>query len=77
MAFAEVTVIVDGVLERSDIFTSQKGVDNYVAVAEAEAQLDGLPTMVFVLWHEHDVTQTECTCSQFTQDGRPTHEWNT
>jgi hypothetical protein len=76
MAFAEVTVIVDGAVDRTELFTSEKGVANFIKVVRAEAQADGVPTQVFVLWHFHDVTQTECECVQYQTDGRPLYEWN-
>ncbi|PZR66789.1 MAG: hypothetical protein DLM66_12875 [Candidatus Dormiibacter spiritus] len=77
MAYADVSVVVNGALDEERTFTDQLLLDDYVAQVGEEAGGDGYPTEVFVVWHEHDPDVEECECAQFLTNHHPYAAWNT
>jgi hypothetical protein len=76
MAYADVTVIVEGAVEEDSIFTDEVRLRKYIGQIEEQAKGDGYHTEVFILRHEHS-PDVECECAQYVTDGRPAYEWNT
>jgi hypothetical protein len=69
--YADVSIIVDGVLEEESTFTDQALMDDYLATIAEEAEGHGYPVEVFVVWHEHDPSDGECVCVQYLTDNKP------
>lgn len=85
--YLEVTVLVDGGVWEEQTFHYQipthfaaprnvAGLKEFIEGHEREALEDGLPTEVFIQWHDHSPDVEECACSQYVQDGRPAYSWN-
>jgi hypothetical protein len=82
-SYAEVSVIVDGALDAEVMFTDETLMLAYLASVGAEAESDGLPTEVYVLWHDHplydeavDLDYDDCACVQYVSDHHPDYSWN-
>jgi hypothetical protein len=75
-SYAEVTVIVDGALDESATFTDETALAEFLASQHTAAQADGLPTEVYVLWHDHAMSDQECCCVQYVSDHHPDYSWN-
>lgn len=63
------TVIVDGALETEVELLSFEELQTFITEA-ALASVDGLPTEVYALFHDH-VPDSECVCLQYLQDHGP------
>lgn len=76
--YTELTLIVEGALEESQIFYPADGsiMDAWIEACEEAAQLDGMESEIFKLEHNHEVTLADCTCAQFVTDHHPIHHWN-
>jgi hypothetical protein len=73
-AYAEVTVIVDGALDQEITFTDETLMRDFIDKIREDAESDGYPTEVFVLYHEHE--PGDCECVQYVTDHRPAYAWN-
>lgn len=72
MIYATVTVIVDGTLEEEHICYSQEEIQAFVGAQGVKAAMDGLPTQIWVLAHDHEQTEEEgCVCIQYLSDHAP------
>jgi hypothetical protein len=71
MAYADVTVIVDGALEEQQSFTDYLLQNEYIEQIKAEALGDGYPTEIYVLEHDHDPNDDYCACAQYRTDHHP------
>lgn len=73
MVYADVTVIVDGALEKEEIFHDYALMDDFIEKEVEDAESDGYPTEIFVLYHSHEDLKDgeECQCIQFEQDHKP------
>ena len=78
MAYAELSVIVDGALETEETFHDETLMSARVEEIKEDARGDGYPTEVFILYHEHDdlTGDQECACVQYVTDHRPAYAWN-
>src|SRR5262245_40894860 len=76
MAYADVSIIVEGALEEEQRLHTDAEVDELVTRVEREAKADGLETEVYVLWHDHDEADEECACIQYAQDHHPYASFN-
>jgi hypothetical protein len=76
MAYAEVTVIVDGAVEQEETFHDYLLMNAFIDGVREDAAGDGYPTEVYVMEHEHDETGQECSCAQYVADHHPRHAWN-
>lgn len=74
--YAEVTVIVDGAVEQTEIFHDQALLNQFVDGVREDAESDGYPTEVYVQYHEHDLTSQECECAQYETDHHPAYAYN-
>lgn len=75
--YTEVTIICDGALESSESF---KGFDTAELEAYLEkeknealeaAGLTGIETEIYVMEHEHDESEEDCSCAQYLSDHHP------
>ena len=78
MAYAEVSVIVDGALDKEETFHDYALQAEFIDSVREDARSDGYPTEVYILDHDHDHLGDgeECACIQYAQDHRPAHAWN-
>jgi hypothetical protein len=79
MTYAEVTVIVAGALESEEITFNQHDLDEFIATVREAAEIDGLPTEVHILHHDHDDPTGEdfsCECVQYEQSHKPAFTFN-
>lgn len=77
MAYAEVTVIVDGVQESFDTFYDYNYLNLWLDEIREDALGHGYPTEVYVMYHEHAATEEECACAQYITDHHPAYSYNT
>lgn len=75
-SYADVDVIVDGALAHQKTFTDHAALTSFIEQERDAAVADGLWTEVYILWHEHPMTDEECTCAQYATDHHPDFEWN-
>jgi len=73
MGYTEVTIIYDGALESEETF---KGFDTaelkaYLEAQKKEASTGEGITEIYVLEHEHDESEEDCTCVQYLQSHHP------
>jgi hypothetical protein len=71
MAYAEVTVIVDGAVEQEETFHDYLLMDEFINGIREEARGDGYPTEIRVLEHGHADDGEECACAQYKTDHHP------
>jgi hypothetical protein len=81
MSYAEVTVIVDGAQDDVATFATDDAVSYadmlaYIAGQGEMAASDGLPTEVYVLWHDHPLSDQDCCCVQYVSNHHPDYSWN-
>jgi hypothetical protein len=76
MAYAEITVIVNGAVQDEETFTDYTLEDAFIRTIEEEAAGHGYPVEVFELYHEHALTSEECECAQYVTDHHPRWSWN-
>lgn len=74
--YSEVTVIVDGAQEEDETFTDYLLQEEFITKIGMDAVDHGYHTEVFVINHEHDMTDEECSCVQMLTDHSPYQEWN-
>lgn len=70
MAFAEVTVVVDGAVEETATFYDYAILTEFVNEVEDDARGHGYRTEIYVQYHDHE-DEGECECAQFEQDHSP------
>lgn len=75
MAYAEVTVVVNGAVEQQLNIHDDALLTDFIDQEANEAASHGYPTQVYILYHEHH-DETPCECAQYVQDHRPAYEWN-
>ena len=80
MSYTEATVMVDGAVYEEATLTDDTLIDEWVDRVRREAESDGLPTLIYFLFHDHhpddDPDGEGCQCIQFLPDLRPAHSWN-
>lgn len=76
MTYADVTVVVDGAVEQEEQFTDYLLLEQFIDGVREDAEGDGYPTEVYVLYHEHEPGEDECTCVQYVTDHHPQYQWN-
>lgn len=64
-AYADVSVIVDGALEREEMITDETALTDYLAMVESDARDDGIRAEVWIIWHDHSPSVDECSCAQY------------
>lgn len=74
--YTEVTVVVDGALDKEETFRNPTGAQAYIEAIIAESKLDKVPTQIFKLDHDHAEGE-ECECAQYVTDHKPIYdsEW--
>ena len=81
MSYPDVDVIVEGALDSSETFEddalSEANMAVYIEGTRESAEADGLRTEVYILYHDHDMSEDECSCAQYVTDGHPAYSWNT
>ena len=73
--YADVTVIVDGTLDKDERFFDSVMLQSFINQVHKDAGFDGLPTEVYIVYHDHPV-QDECQCHQYLTDHKPAYSWN-
>lgn len=73
-SWMDVTVVVDGAVDREFMTGSYDQLVETLRKVGDAAKVDGLPTQVYVLEHEHAFGP--CECAQYVQDHAPYREWN-
>jgi hypothetical protein len=78
MAYADVSVIVDGALEESETFHDETLMNDYIGKIEDEAKDHGYETQIYVVFHEHEDLEgdQECQCIQYLTDHHPYATFN-
>lgn len=78
MAYADVTVVVDGAEESCETFHDETLLREHIDQVREDARGDGYPTEVYVLYHEHSdlPDDGECACVQYVTDHKPAYAWN-
>lgn len=74
MAYAEVSVIVDGALDEEATFYDETLMNDWLHHLKDESIGHGYPTEVYVRYHEHELS--ECECAQYETDHNPAYKWN-
>lgn len=75
MAYAVLTVIVDGALESEETYHDDALLNEAIAQEIAAAEGNGYRTEIDVRYHEHD-DDIECECAQYETDGHPAYVIN-
>ena len=73
--YAEVSVIVAGVLEETETHTDETTLREFITALEKEAEGHGYPTQVYIIYHRHP--PSECGCLETLTDHHPAYSWNT
>lgn len=76
MAYADVTVIIDGAVEEEHTFSDEAFMLDYIRTIQDEAGSHGYLTEVYILNHEHSLTDDECGCVEYLQDHSPAYRFN-
>ena len=71
--YADVTVVVDGALEASEVFTDYLLLEQFIKETRQAAEDDGYPTEVYILEHDHSPSVEDCCCAQYATDHHPTY----
>lgn len=74
MAYADVTVLVDGELENDETFFDETLMREFFAEIESDAEGHGYPTAIYVVYHDHN--HRECECVQYLTDHKPAFTFN-
>ena len=74
--YADLTVIVAGAVDEADSYFDQTLLDERIAEIKTESAADGYRTEIYVRYHDHDISEEDCACAQYEQDGRPTYVFN-
>ena len=70
MGYYEVTVIVEGAVDRSETIETERVVNLFIDEVENEAKLDGKETDVFIQFHDHSLSVDDCVCAQYKLSGK-------
>ena len=76
MSYYDVAVVIGGAEDYSedlDTYAEVEQVNDQEALAALE---HGLHTQIYVVHHDHAVSDEECACVQYLQDHHPTWEYN-
>jgi hypothetical protein len=72
--YIECSVIVDGALEKEVVLYSFSELNAFIT-EEALAAIDGLPTEIYALFHDHEPMMF-CNCLSYLQDHGPHCSFN-
>ena len=75
MSYAEASLIWEGALNETRVFTNEVALDQWASEAMGEAQAKGEYAAVFVVWHEH-AQGIDCGCVQFLTDHHPRYSYD-
>jgi hypothetical protein len=85
MGFSEISVLVNGALDQEAILRDIPNRDTVLVkdldaivndTAEFAARYPQSHVEIYVLYHDHEISEEECACVQFLQSHKPAHEWN-
>ena len=73
--YAVVSVIVDGALESEETYHDEVLMTNALDEIRDDSLADGVPTEVYVIYHDHDES-VECECIQYETSHKPKFVYN-
>ena len=78
MAYADVSLIVEGSLAEEHVFYDAFELDQWATDVIQEAKQKAIEVQAFVLWHEHDrfPDGADCGCAQFKLDHKPEYSYS-
>lgn len=69
--YADVSVVIDGAVDTDITLYSEEEVESLVDRETMAYGSHGLDTDIYVLWHDHGITDEECSCVQYVTDHHP------
>lgn len=72
----EVSVIIAGALDQTEEFTDREDVEEFLTNLRACALAEDFTAEVYVQYHGHAPTVSECACAQYETDHKPDHIFN-
>ena len=74
--YTEVDTIVEGALENSETFFDTGTLDAHLSeIADGASRITNL-VQVYVIDHDHDMTDDECECASYMTDHHPLFTYN-